>query len=182
MGRMGKYLALLRAVNVGSNKVIMADLRDLFADLGYDDARTHLQTGNVVFTADTGDRTALAATISAAIEKRMGVTSTVLLRDRDELAAVLDADPYGARGIDPARRFLTFLDAAPDTGLAAALDPAYGAPDEHALGDRVVYVHCPNGYGRTKLSNAYFERRLKVPATSRGQRVAAKLLDLLDGR
>ena len=182
MARMGQYLALLRAVNVGSNKVIMAELRDLFADLGFGGARTHLQTGNVVFTAGTADRAGLAAAISAAIADRMGVTSTVLLRSRDELAAALDADPYGARGIDPARRFLTFLGAAPDAELAAALDPAYGTPDEHALGDRVVYVHCPNGYGRTKLSNAYFERRLKVPATSRGQRVAAALLDLMDGR
>lgn len=182
MGRMGQYLALLRAVNVGSNKVVMADLRDLFADLGYDGARTHLQTGNVVFTADTDDRAGLAAAISAAIAKRMGVTSTVLLRDRDELAAVIAADPFGARGIEPARRFLTFLDAVPGPEAAAALDPAYGTPDEYALGDRVVYVHCPDGYGRTKLSNAFFERKLKVPATSRGQRVAAKLLDLMDGR
>jgi len=177
---MSRYLALLRAVNVGSNQVVMAELRELFAELGYGGVRTHLQTGNVVFTAGTADRTALAAAISAAIAERMGVTTTVLLRTRDELAAVLDADPFGARGVDPARRYLTFLDAVPDAGLVAALDPAYGAPDEYAVGDRVVYVHCPNGYGRTKLGNAYFERRLKVPATSRGFRVAAKLLDLLN--
>lgn len=176
---MTRYLALLRAVNVGQNKVVMSELRDLFATLGYGDARTHLQTGNVIFTAATTDRPALAAEISAAIEKRMGVTSTVLLRSRDELAAVLDADPFAARGIEPARRYLTFLDAVPDASRTASLDPSYGAPDEYALGDRVVYVHCPNGYGRTKLSNAHFERRLNVPATSRGVPVAMKLIDLM---
>ncbi|HEY3682672.1 MAG TPA: DUF1697 domain-containing protein [Streptosporangiaceae bacterium] len=177
---MATYLALLRGVNVGSNKVIMADLRALFTELGHADARTHLQTGNVVFTADTGDRAKLAATIADAIESAMAVTTTVLLRTRDELAALIAADPYGAQGIDPARRYVTFLDSAPAPGLVAALDPAYGAPDEFTVGDRAVYVHCPNGYGRTKLSNAFFERRLKVPATSRGFRVTAKLLDLLD--
>lgn len=176
---MTRYLALLRAVNVGQNKVIMSELRDLFAELGYGDARTYLQTGNVIFTADATDRRRLAAEISAAIAERMGVTSTVLLRSRDELAAVLDADPFGARGIEPARRYLTFLDAVPDAARTASLDPSYGAPDEYALGDRVVYVHCPNGYGRTKLNNALFERRLKVPATSRGVPVAMKILDLM---
>lgn len=175
------YLALLRAVNVGGNKVVMAELRDLFAELGYGGARTHLQTGNVIFTAATEDRRGLASTISAAIEERMGVASTVLLRTREELAATVEADPFAARGVDPARRFLTFLDDTPDAALVAALDPDHGAPDQYALGDRVVYVHCPDGYGRTKLNNAYFERRLKVPATSRGFRVAAKLLDLMDG-
>ena len=178
---MAQYLALLRAVNVGANKVIMSELRELFTALGYGGVRTHLQTGNVVFTADGTDRPALAAAISAAIEERMGVRSTVLLRSRDELAETIHADPFKARGVDAARRYLTFLDTAPDPGLVAALDPEYGAPDEYALGDRVVYVHCPNGYGRTKLSNAYFERRLQVPATSRGFRVAIKLLGLMNG-
>jgi uncharacterized protein (DUF1697 family) len=179
---MATYLALLRGVNVGSNKVIMADLRALFTGLGHAGARTHLQTGNVLFTAATDDRAKLAATIEETIESSMGVTTTVLLRTRDELARVVADDPYGARGIEPARRFVTFLDSTPAPELVAALDPAYGAPDEFTVGDRAVYVHCPNGYGRTKLSNAFFERRLKVPATSRGFRVTAKLLDLMDAQ
>lgn len=177
---MATYLALLRGVNVGTNKVIMADLRALFTEQGYTGVRTHLQTGNVLFGAATDDRAELAGSIAAAIEAAMGVTTTVLLRTRDELARLVEDDPYGARGIEPARRFVTFLDGVPDPGLVAALDPDYGSPDAFTVGERAVYVHCPNGYGRTKLSNAFFERRLKVPATSRGFRVTAKLLELLD--
>ena len=191
---MGTYLALLRGVNVGGNKLPMAGLRELFADLGHTGVRTHLQTGNVVFRTDgaegaggadgedggDADREGLAASLATAIGDRLGATTTVLLRTRDELAAALAADPFGARGVDPARRYLTFLGAAPEPARVAALVPGYGAPDAYALGDRVVYVHCPDGYGRTKLSNAYFERALKVPATSRGQRVAARLLEMLD--
>lgn len=179
---MGTYLALLRGVNVGGNKLSMAELRELLAGLGHTGVRTHLQTGNAIFRTGRADddRAALATTLASAITGRLGARTTVLLRTRDELAAVLAADPFGARGVDPARRYLTFLDATPEPARVAALVPGYGAPDAYELGDRVVYVHCPDGYGRTKLSNAYFERALKVPATSRGLRVASRLLEMMD--
>ena len=177
-----KYVALLRGVNVGgTNKVKMDELRRLFADLGHTEVGTYLQSGNVVFADDThgDDRTGLAAGIEKAIADRLGLTVTVLLRTRPELEKVLAANPYLDRETDPAKLPVTFLAEAPDPERAAALSIPAGETGVFTLVGREVYLHTPDGYGRTKLNNAFLERKLGVAATTRNWKSVGALHELL---
>lgn len=177
-----KYVALLRGVNVaGVNKVKMDELRQLFTGLGHREVQTYLQSGNVVFAGDEPDRGALVAGIEQAIGQRLGLAVTVLLRTRPDLEKVLAANPYLGIESDPAKLPVTFLAEAPDPGRAAALAVPAGETAVFSLVDREIYLHCPNGYGRTKLNNAFLERKLGVAATTRNWKSVTALHDLLAG-
>jgi uncharacterized protein (DUF1697 family) len=171
------YVALLRAVNVGGRQVSMADLRALFAGLGAEEVSTYLQSGNVVFRS--GQK---PGPLRAAIEKRiqadLGLDVTVLLRTRQQLTKVLAANPFAGTGTEQKALHVTFLAEAPERERVSGLDPERGAPDEFRVVGQEVYLHCQNGYGRSKLTNAYFEKQLAVAATTRNWRTVTKLSEL----
>jgi uncharacterized protein (DUF1697 family) len=179
---MTTYVALLRGINVGGRtRVGMDDLRQLFNALGHADVKSYLQSGNVIFKSAVEESSRLAAGIERSIARDLGLTVTVLLRTADELAQVVATNPFLGRGADPATLHVTFLAEMPDRDRAARVETPAGQPDELALVGREVYLHCPNGYGRTKLNNAYIERRLGVAATTRNWRTATTLRDLASG-
>jgi uncharacterized protein (DUF1697 family) len=172
------YVALLRGVNLGSrNKVSMPDLRRLVSDLGYGDVETYLQSGNVVFTAADGTD-AVAAAVERALADELELRVAVLVRTKAELRRVVADNPFAGSQSDPKKLLVTFLAETPSRSAVRALDPAEHAPDEFHLRRREVYLHCPNGYGRTKLSNAFFERRLNVVGTNRNWRTVTALAEL----
>ena len=174
-----KCVALLRGINLGStNKIKMADLVRLFAGLGHADVRTYLQSGNVVFSTAGADPKNLAPPIEKAILDELGLTVTVLLRTGPDLTKVLAANPYLNRQDDPTKLHVTFLAEAPEPDLASAVRVPDGESAEFTLAGREVYLHCPDGYGRTKLNNAFFERKLAVPATTRNWRTVVALHDM----
>jgi uncharacterized protein (DUF1697 family) len=178
---MARCVALLRGINLGSrNKIAMGDLRAAFEALGAQDVQTYVQSGNVVFDPGAGTRPTAAA-LEERVAQDVGVRAPVLLRSAAELAEIVAENPFLARGADPAALHVTFLAEAPAAELVEALDPQVGAPDELAVRSREVYVHCPGGYGRTKLTNAFLERRLRVVATTRNWRTVTALRDLADG-
>jgi len=177
---MTTYVALLRGINVGGHtKVAMEDLRKLFAALGHGDARTYIQSGNVIFAAPGAEPSRLAKAIEKRIAQDLGVRVIVLLRTGDDLAEVLGHNPFSGRESDPTKLLVTFLAEAPGRERVAKLDKPAGEPAEFEVAGREVYLHCPNGYGRTKLNNAYIEKRLGVPATTRNWRVVTKLAELM---
>ena len=175
---MTTFVAMARGVNVGGRtRVAMADLRALFTGLGYEDVATYIQSGNVVFrTASTA--TALGPAIERALEERFGHPIKVVLRTHAELCSVLDHNPLGGGGRDPARLHVTFLADRPAKSLVTALDPDAFGPDEFRVVGREVYVHCPDGYGRTKITNTFFERALAVVATTRNLKTVGELARL----
>jgi len=176
---MKAYLALLRGINLGStNKIAMPDLRELFTALGHGDVRTHLQTGNVIFTTDRSGRS-LAADLQERIANDLGVRTTVLLRTASELAAVAGDNPLAGAAPDPSRLLVTFLDGKPDRDGVPKLDALKGDGEEFVVRGREVYLHCPNGYGRTKLSNTNLEKRLGVAATTRTWKVVTTLHEMM---
>jgi uncharacterized protein (DUF1697 family) len=180
---MTTYLVLLRGINVGAKtQIAMDDLRKLFEALGHRDVRTHLRTGNVVFTASGAGS---AATMAKEIEKRVAedldVPSTVLVRTTGQLAKIVEGNPLAGGPRDPAKLHVTFLVDAPKADRIAKLDDLPAEGEEFSVAGREVYLHCPNGYGRTKLSNANLERRLGVAATTRTWRVVNTLHDLMRG-
>ncbi len=176
---MTRYVALLRGVNVGGRtKVGMADVRHIFAELGHSDVQTYLQSGNVIFTAAVERSSNLAQDIEQRMAQEVGVTTTVLLRTESDLAEVVAANPLLDRESDFAKLHVTFLADAPEPERAARLETPAGQPDQLTLVGREVYLHCPNGYGKTKLHNTYIEKRLGVAATTRNWKTVTNLRDL----
>jgi len=177
---MPAYAALLRAINLGGrNKISMPDLRTLFEEgLGAKDVRTHVQSGNVVFRHGERSQARLAAAIEGRISDDLGLAITVLLRTPTELAEAVAGSPFATKGADLSTVHVTFLVDRPGAERVAGVDPAKFSPDEFAVIGRDVHVHCPQGYGRTKLSNAFFERKLGQPATTRNWKTVTTLAEM----
>ncbi len=169
------WVCLLRGVNVGGKKVAMQDLRELIEGLGHEDVATYIQSGNVVFRARSGGVTKLAGDIQKAIKKELGLDVSVLLRSPDELGEVTGGNPFP--GVED-KLHVTFLDAKPAASKVAAVDQDAYAPDAFEVVGREVYLHCPDGYGRSKLINSFWEKKLGVAATTRNWRTVNKLLEM----
>lgn len=175
---MRTYVALLRAINLGSrNKIAMADLRSLFAALEAEDVTTYVQSGNVVFRSGARKPVDLTEAIEQRIRRDLGLDVRVLLRTRAELATVVAGNPF-TDGEPDANLHVTFLAETPSRTRIRDLDPQSAPPDELHVAGREVYLRCPNGYGRSKLTNAFFEKRLGVAATTRNWRTVTKLAEL----
>jgi uncharacterized protein (DUF1697 family) len=176
---MNTFIALLRGINVGGKNMIpMPELKSLFASIGLEDVSTYLQSGNVVFSSSTGDAQALAVAIEERIDEAFELGTTVLLRTPAELAEIADSNPYLGREADLAKLHVVFLSGPPEADAVAELDPARSPPDEFAVRGREIYLHLPNGAGRSKLTMDYFEKRLGVRATARNWKTVTKLLEL----
>ncbi|MGC4894633.1 DUF1697 domain-containing protein [Micromonospora sp. DT31] len=179
---MTRYAALLRAVNVGSNKLAMADLRRVVTGLGHDDVKTYLQSGNVVFTSAPTRGEVLAEGITNRLADEVGLRVPVLVRDGDELAAVAATNPYAGRQDDPTRVLVVFLSAAPEPARVRELTAPPGEEMEYEVIGREAHLHFPaGGYGRTRFTAAYLEKTLGVVATARNWRTVLALRDLTTG-
>jgi uncharacterized protein (DUF1697 family) len=179
------YVALLRGVNVGGKSVGMASLRAGLAAMGLTDVRTYLQSGNVVFSAGETDPQALAAAIAERIAGGVGLDIGVLVLTAAELRDVAAANPFlvdGTAAVDERHLHATFLFESPLEGAFAGLDLPAAEGERAALAGRVIYLHLPHGYGRTKLSNGYFERKLRSAATTRNWRTVLALNGMVAGR
>jgi len=174
------WIALFRGVNVvGKNKLPMKELvRDLEA-LRLRDVRTYIQSGNAVFRSSARTPAGLAETISNAVERRHGFRPRVLLlRPRDLDRAIL-ANPFPEAGADPKSLHLYFLASVPASPDLAGLEEARSATERFEWVDRVLYLHAPDGIGRSKLA-ARVERCLGVPATARNWRTVLELRRMTD--
>jgi uncharacterized protein (DUF1697 family) len=177
---MTNYVALLRAVNVGGRTVAMADLRRGLADLGMDRVQTYVQSGNVVFAAEDQDPNGLATVIESLIERDFALPAKTLVVSAEQLAVIAAANPFPASVADERSLHATFLFAPVPQDSFAALELPARDGERTALDPSrtVVYLHLPHGYGRSKLGNAYFERVLKTPATTRNWRTVRALVEL----
>ena len=181
MTKSGVHVALLRGINVGGKHVVpMKPLAELFTAAGCREVRTHIQSGNVVFAASATVARAVPARIGAAIEERWGFAAPVQTRTASELRAVVRANPFVERGDDPGTLAVLFLADAPGAKRLAALDPARSPGDSFATRAREVYLACPNGMARTKLTNAWFDAQLDTIGTFRNWRTTLALLEIAE--
>lgn len=171
-----RQAGLLRGVNVGGrNRVAMTSLRGLYEGLGCADVETYVQSGNVVFSSPLNpDRIAVKA--EAAIRREFGLEIRVLGRSHRDLERIAAADVF--KGADPAWRHVVFLSEALPPETADALRAAASGREELVVAGREIHLFLPDGMGRTKLSQALIERRLKVIATARNWRTVTRLRDL----
>lgn len=175
------YAALLRGVNVGgSRKLPMADLRTLMTGLGHDGVRTHLQSGQAVFTAGHGDEGSLAAELAGAIEERFGFAVDVIVRDHAYLRAVAEACPFPAAELEARQLHVTYLSAPVTADRYAGVDAPAHLPEEFRLGDRCLYLYAPEGLGRSKLAEALSRPRHTkgMISTTRNWNTVLKLVEL----
>jgi uncharacterized protein (DUF1697 family) len=172
-----RYAALLRGVNVGTTKrIAMADLRAAFEAEGFDNVRTLLQSGNVVFdSADPVD----ADRIESLIDRATGAHPRVVLLDAATLREVLDENPLAEMADDPSRLLITFVDEVPDgTAIRRPSDDEL-LPEVVVFGRHAIYQWLPLGVSQSRLP-AGFAKALGATATARNLRTAEKLLALLE--
>lgn len=178
----GTFVALLRGINVGGkNKLPMKDLVAMFERAGSSDARHYIQSGNVVFGATATLAARIPVLIAAEIEKVAGLRVPVVVRSSAELRAVAEANPLLGAGAGVDALHVMFLADAPGEKAIAALDPRRSPPDSFALVGREIYLSCPNGVARTKLTNAYFDSTLRTTSTCRNWRTVLKLVEMSTG-
>ncbi len=179
-GRRGAYVALLRGINVGkNNRVPMATLRELLGGLGYADVRTHLNSGNAVFTVSGRARPdSVAKKIEAALLEETGLTLRVVVRSHDELAAVVEGNPFADVATDPARLLVAFLDAPVPAGRLRDIDAEALAPERFHVAGKEIYLWMPGGIQHSQLPKALSDSRLGVATTARNWNTVTKLLEL----
>ena len=169
---MPTVVGLLRGVNVGGRTMPMAELRELVESLGFDDVRTYIQSGNVLFSAK---KRPAAAELEAAIERRFGLEVDVMLRSAAELERTIEHNPFP--DADRSKLHVGFMARKPTAAVVGALDAEAFLPEQFAIEGTELYLHLPSGMGRTKLPD-FVLRRVKVPTTIRNWNTVTKLAEL----
>lgn len=172
---MGTYVALLRGINVGGHRILkMADLRDIITAAGGRDVATYIQSGNAVF-GHAGRATAkVAADLERAIERGAGFAVPVVVRSAAELAAVIADNPFAREDSD--KLHVQFLAAKPAANALAKLVPTLFAPERYMLQGREIYLHLPDGMGKSKLAVALSRlSAISAIATARNWRTVLEL-------
>lgn len=176
------YVALLRGVNVaGARRVKMVDVRDALADAGMDDVTTYIQSGNVILTSRARSATAVERAVEDTLEDAFGLGIDVIARSAAQLDAIVRRNPFAKQARDPLTVHVGFLKARPGAAAARALrDRTFGA-DELVLDGTELFLHYPNGSGRSKMTGAVFERVLGTLYTGRNWKVTTELARLAAG-
>jgi uncharacterized protein (DUF1697 family) len=156
----------------------MAELRAALEALGFEDVVTYVQSGNVVLRSGSSTEADLTAAIARQIEESFGLKIGVMVRSSAELATIGESNPFLEREADPLKLHVVFLGERPAAEAVAMLDPQRSPPDTFEVRGREVYLHLPNGMGRSKLTIDYLERRLGVAATARNWKTVLKLIEL----
>lgn len=174
-------ISILRGINVSGQKQIrMKDLETVYLSLGFNKVLTYIQSGNVIFMSDDNTTVKeLSEKIETAIFDRFGFAVPVIIRTLDEMKSALEANPFkNADRSVPEKIYLTFLDKKPHLADVEKLSHLSFLPDRFIIIEKEVYLNCAGGYGTTKLSNTFFENKLKVKATTRNWNTVNKLTEL----
>jgi uncharacterized protein (DUF1697 family) len=167
------YAALLRGVNVGGRgKLPMPALVKAFESLGYENVRSYIQSGNVVFRSTVTNPGDLSTGLERLLSEQFGLETRVLLRTHSELEAIAAGSPFGEAV------HVVFLDGTPQPTAVAALDPDRSPGDRFEVAGREIYLSLTSGAGRTKLTLDWLERRLGVAGTQRNWNTVLKLVEL----
>jgi uncharacterized protein (DUF1697 family) len=178
---MERQVALLRGINVGKNaRVSMADLRKLLAGAGYEEIKTHLQSGNVVLTAEATGAD-LEQELERLLHDQLKSPIRVVVRDREQLAAVVEADPLAGVADNPRLKQVSFLGAELDPAIAKELQAKAEdlAPERLVVGGREIYTWHPGGIQSSPTAKLLTDKRLGTTVTARNWNTVTKLLELV---
>ncbi|MDP5121254.1 MAG: DUF1697 domain-containing protein [Spirosomaceae bacterium] len=178
---MQTYIAILRGINVGGKrKILMADLKALFAEMGFSEIETYIQSGNVFFKAKRQENSELAQSISSKIQQQYEFDVPVIVKTATELQNAFAENPF----VDSAeieQLHVTFLSEIPVENKLQEIASLDFSPDQFQIVGENVYLKCVNKYHQTKLSNNFFEKKLGVSATTRNWKTVTKLVELVKG-
>jgi uncharacterized protein (DUF1697 family) len=175
------YITLLRGINVSGHKtILMDDLKILFEKMDFEEVKTYIQSGNIVFkTGETFTDAELAQRIQQSVTGKYNFYVPVFIRSHEEMEKILAYNPFlKEKDINPDWLHVTFLSDSPRQSDREAISKYDFSPDRFFLLRNEAYLCCPQGYGNTKISNLFFENRLKVNATTRNWKTVIKLVDL----
>lgn len=173
---MKTYIALLRGMNVGGHRIIkMTDLKLLFESLGFADVTTYIQSGNVIFSSS--EKNDLAETISEGIKELYGFEVPVLVKGISEVEAILAACPFSEE--KKKASFFTLLNRKPSEDLVKEISKLDYPDEEFFITENCVYFFSEKGYNEINCNNNFFEKKLKIAATTRNYRTLAGLLELV---
>lgn len=177
-----RHVALLRAVNLpGHNKVAMADLRALLEELGLDEPRSLLQSGNLVFGAERATPGELEAMLAREAEARLGLATDFFVRTAAEWRAIIETNPFPSEAEeDPSHLLVLTVKEAPSPDRVARLQAAIKGRERARAVGRQAYVVYPDGIGRSKLTAKLIERHLETSVTGRNWNTVLKLQALLE--
>jgi len=174
-------ISMLRGVNVGGhNKIKMDALRTLYESLKFEDPRTYVQSGNVIFRAKEKNSPALAKKIQNAVERTFGCRPEVILRTPDEMRKAIAATPFAARNLEPGKILVTFLAGDPGPEAQSTLLALKAHPEELHLQGREFYIYFPEGAGRSKLPWSSVEKLLGTTGTARNWNSVTKMLAIAE--
>ena len=157
----------------------MDALKVLFESLDFQNVRTYIQSGNLIFTSPETDITLLEKQIKTKLESTLGYPVTIILRTQDELAQVIQNNPFPIQELKENEKLhVTFLAAKPTLEAEQLLLSYQNDIDSIKILNREVYILCRNGYGSTMYSNNFIEKKLKLLATTRNWATVNKLLSL----
>ena len=177
---MKTYISLLRGINVGGHRpVTMAALKKIYAELKFQNIVTHLQSGNVVFSARTDQPLRLARAISGKIEQELSLKIPVIVLETETLQKIVRNNPFqGDDAKDPAFMHVSFLSGNADTPGNGEFDLRKREGEAWAVTPEAIYLYCPGGYGNSRLTNQWLENRLKANVTTRNWKTTTALLKI----
>jgi uncharacterized protein (DUF1697 family) len=179
---MNIYVAILRGINVGGKRMIKMDaLKQLFASLGFSKVETYIQSGNVFFQCKKTSEEKLAAIIAKEIENIFAFDVPTIVKNIDELKQIIINNPF-TKDKKKLTEFLhvTFLATTPAKANVESIEKLTFDDDALAIIDKAVYLYCPNSYSSSKLTNGFFENKLKVIATTRNWKTCNELMNIAE--
>ncbi|MBS1947475.1 MAG: DUF1697 domain-containing protein [Bacteroidetes bacterium] len=178
---MNTYISILRGINVsGANTIKMDALKKVYEGAGFKNVQTYIQSGNVVFRAKKTELPGLEIKIAETIWNKTKFEVPVIVKELADLKEVLAHNPF-LKNREADIRFLhvTFLSDWPSKENISKINGDY-KPDEFVLNGKNIYLFCPDGYGRTKLNNNFFENKLKLSATTRNWKTISQLVNIAE--
>lgn len=171
---------MIRGINIGGKTVKMDRLKELYRSLNFKDVKTYIKSGNVIFKSLESNRTKLSQIIEKKIFEIFDFDVTFLIRTKKEMMNVINGNPFKEEDIN--NIYVTFLLDNPSENviedLSSIANRIADKSDKYNIIKKEIYLFLPNGYGRTKLNNNFFEKILGTPATTRNWRTVNKLAEL----
>lgn len=178
---MSRFISLLRGINVsGQKKILMADLKKLYEKEECKNVITYIQSGNVIFDFPSDDRGKIRTFLEKAIENKYSFRVPIDLRKKTEIEQIYNALPFENVNLeeDGSKILIGFLSRNPDPDEITSLRKFQHDSENLIIKNDILYLHCPNGFGKSKLSNANIENKLNVVSTTRNLKTVAKICAL----
>ena len=176
---MKTFILFLRGINVSGQKLIkMVELREALEKGGFGDVQTYVQSGNLVVKSDLGSAKKVGSSVQKIILDQFGFEVPCLVKFKEEIQKILELNPYDPEHLDTKKIFFIMLYAAPVMERFKEIDPKKYLPEEFQLEGDTIYFYAANGAAKAKLSNNFFEAKLKSNATTRNLNTMRKMVEL----